>query len=107
MILHKVFVYGTLLKRQTQQELFGQNLPVFSKAVLKDWVLIKGKDYPYIMPSDGKSVKGSVLQLTQEQLQKADEWEEVPGIYQREKLTVRTTDGSFFNVWAFTRRNPS
>lgn len=107
MMLHKVFVYGSLLKRQTQKELFGVNLPVFSKAVIKDWVLINDKEYPYIMPSDGKSVQGSVVHLTPEQLEKADQWEEVPHVYQREKVTVRTTDGSFFNVWAYTRRNPS
>jgi len=106
MILHKVFVYGSLLKRKTQKELFGSSLAVFSKAVLKDWVLIKDKEYPYIMPSDGKVVEGSVLHLSQEQLEKADQWEDIPKIYQREKVTVRTTDGSFFNVWAYTRRNP-
>jgi len=107
MILYKVFVYGSLLKRKTQKELFGVNLPVFSKAVLKDWVLINDHEYPYIMPSEGKSVQGSVVHLTFEQLEKADLWEEVPHVYQREKVTVRTADGSFFNVWAYTRRNPS
>lgn len=106
MILHKVFAYGSLLKRQTQKELFGQSLPVFSKAVLKDWVLIKSKNFPYILPSEGKLVEGSVLQLTPQQLEKADQWEEIPTVYQREKLTVRTADGSYFNVWAYTRRHP-
>lgn len=107
MILHKVFAYGSLLKRNVQTEVFGASLPAFSKAVLKDWVLIKGKEYPYIMPSDGKSVEGTILQLTAKQLEQADQWEEVPNVYQREKLTVRTTDGSYFNVWAYTRRKIS
>lgn len=107
MILHKVFAYGLLRKRKTQLELFGVYLPVYSKATLKDWVLIKDKEYPYIMHSDGKVVEGSVLHLSQEQLEKADQWEEAPNVYQREKVTVRTTDGSFFNVWTYTRRNPT
>lgn len=107
MILHKVFAYGSLRKRKTQLELFGAYPPVYSKATLKDWVLIKDKEYPYIMPADGKVVEGSVLHLSQEQLEKADHWEEVPRVYQREKVTVRTTDGSYFNVWAYTRRNNS
>jgi gamma-glutamylcyclotransferase (GGCT)/AIG2-like uncharacterized protein YtfP len=107
MVLHKVFIYGSLVKRQTQKELFGHTLPVFSKALLKDWVLIKDKEYPYIMPSEGKSVEGIVVHMSAEQLEKADQWEEVPHIYHREKVTVRTTDGSYFNVWAYTRRNPS
>lgn len=106
MVLHKLFAYGSLLKRQTQKELFGQFLPVFSKAVLKDWVFIKSKDFPYILPSEGKMVEGLVLELTSQQLEIADKWEEVPQVYQREKLTVRTTDGSYFNVWAYTRRHP-
>jgi gamma-glutamylcyclotransferase (GGCT)/AIG2-like uncharacterized protein YtfP len=104
MKIYKVFVYGSLTKRKTQQELFGANLRVFSKAVLNGWIMKKGEEYPYITPSDGKSVKGSVLLMTEEQLTKADLWEEVPQDYSREKLTVRVTDGSFFNVWAYTRR---
>ena len=105
MVLHKVFVYGSLKKKQTQKDLFGVVPQVFSKASLKDWVLIKNKEYPYIKPSEGKTVEGTVLHLSPQQLEQADRWEEVPEVYQREKLTVRTTDGSFFNVWAYTRRN--
>lgn len=105
MVLHKVFVYGSLKKRQTQKDLFGLQPPVFSKAVLKDWVFIKNKEYPYIKPSESKTVEGVVLHLSTEQLEQADRWEEVPEVYQREKVTVRTTDGSFFNVWTYTRRN--
>lgn len=105
MVLHKVFVYGSLKKRQTQKDLFGQHPLVFSNAVLKDWLLIKNKEYPFIKPSEGKMVEGVVLQLSPEQLEQADRWEEVPEVYQREKVTVRTTDGSFFNVWTYTRRD--
>lgn len=104
MKIHKVFTYGSLTKRKTQQELFGTNLKVFSGAILNGWVLKERNEYPYITPADGKSVKGNVLLMTEEQLAKADQWGEVPEEYSREKLTVRTTDGSFFNVWAYTRR---
>ena len=105
MVLHKVFVYGSLKKRQTQKDLFGLHPPVFSIAVLKDWVLVKNKEYPYIKPLEGKTVEGTVLHLDPGQLEQADRWEEVPEVYQREKVTVRTADGSFFNVWTYTRRN--
>ena len=101
---HKVFVYGTLMQTKTQQDVFGQKITTFSKAVLKDWEKDKADGYPYICPAPGRSVKGKIIQLSPLQLEQADAWEECPGVYQREKVTVRAEDGSFFNVWAYTRR---
>ncbi len=104
MKIHKVFAYGSLTKRKTQQELFGLNLGVFSKAILNGWIMKNDEKSSYITPSEGRKVEGSVLLMTEEQLGKIDQLEEVPKGYSREKVTVRTTDGSFFNVWAYTRR---
>jgi len=102
----KVFVYGNLLLPKIQKQLFGQSIEVVCNAKLKGWVLIEDKKYPYILPSEGKTVAGQVIHLTEEQLKIADEWGETPKVYNREKVTVRTADGDFYNVWAYTRRNP-
>ncbi len=101
---HKLFIYGSLLYTKTQQQVFGQKVPTFSKAVLKDWEKTRSGEYPVIKPSAGKMVKGKIIQVTIDQLLQADAWEESPEVYHREKVTVRSEDGSFFNVWAYTQR---
>jgi gamma-glutamylcyclotransferase (GGCT)/AIG2-like uncharacterized protein YtfP len=102
---HKVFVYGSLMQTKTQQEVFGQKIPAFSKALLKDWEKFQLGDYPAIRPAVGKSVTGKIIQLNTEQLAQADQWEECPGVYHRERVTVKAEDGSFFNVWAYSKRD--
>lgn len=103
---HKLFVYGSLMQNKTQHQVFGQKIATFAQAVLKDWEKIKTGEYPAIRPASGKAVKGKIIQLTQEQLAQADAWEECPnGAYKREKVTVRSEDGSFFNVWTYTLKS--
>lgn len=106
MRLQKVFVYGTLLKPRIQKQLFGCQPEIVAPAKLKGWVLIEHKENPAIIPSESMTVEGMVIHLTEEQLKIADEYEEIPQVYQRERVTVRTADGDFYNVWAYTRRNP-
>lgn len=104
MKIHKVFVYGPLTKRKTQQEVFGQNLQVFSKAILTGWLMKMDQIHPYLSPCEGKKTEGCVLLMTDEQLAHYNNYKLVAEGYSRERVTVRTTDGSFFNVWAYTRR---
>jgi len=106
MRLQKVFVYGTLLKPRIQKQLFGCQPEIVAPAKLKGWVLIEHKENPAIIPSESKTVEGMVIHLTEDQLRIADEYEETPQVYQRERVTVRTAAGDFYNVWAYTRRNP-
>jgi len=106
MLHHKVFLYGSMLKPKVQTALFGEAPQELFKARLTGWVLIEDKDKPYVLPSEGKVVEGSIVNLNQEQLEKADLWKEVPAVYRRERVTIRGSDGNFYNVWTYTRRNP-
>ncbi|HSV87811.1 MAG TPA: gamma-glutamylcyclotransferase family protein [Bacteroidales bacterium] len=107
MIIYKVFIYGKSLKPNVQLGLFGESIIELFKARLTGWVLIEDKEKPYILPSEGKTVEGIIVSLTPEQLKKADLWKEVPGLYRRERVTIRGADGNFYNVWTYTRHKPA
>lgn len=93
------------MQTKIQQQVFGQKLNTFCGALLRDWEKNTKGDYPVIKPATGKIVKGKIIQLSDDQLQQADVWEQAPEGYQRERVTVKSDDGSFFNVWAYTRRD--
>jgi len=107
MLSQKVFLYGSLLKPKNQASLFGEQLHELFKAKLNGWVLIEDKDNSFILPSEGKVVEGIIFQLNPEQLEKTDHWMNVPENYRRERVTIRGSDGNFYNVWAYTRRKPA
>ncbi len=97
-----VFCYGTLLLPRYQRRLFGRKFTA-SPAVLRGWRLRMGYDgYRFIQPSPHQSVRGSLLWLTPEQLQAADNWEDVP-YYQRESVCLRSRNKAI-TVWIYTRR---
>jgi len=107
MVNQKVFLYGSLLKPKNQASLYGELLNELFKARLNGWVLIEDKDRSFILPSEGKVVEGIIFQLNAEQLEKTDHWMKVPEAFRRERVTIRGSDGNFYNVWAYTRRKPA
>ena len=97
-----VFCYGTLLLPRYQRRLFSRKFTA-SPAVLRGWRLRMGYDgYRFIQPSPHQSVRGSLLWLTPEQLEAADNWEDVP-YYQRESVCLRSRNKAI-KVWVYTRR---
>lgn len=97
-----VFCYGTLQLPRYQRRLFGRSIPA-TPAILRGWQLRMGFDgYRFICPSPHKTLRGSLIWLTPQQLKIADRWEDVP-YYQREKVTVRARYRGA-NIWAYTRR---
>lgn len=100
-----LFSYGTLRDQSVQRIIFGNTVPM-RPAVLNDWSLHKGANgYLFIKPESGKNVSGMILTISQEQLYRADQWEEVP-LYLREKVWVSADSGQK-EVWVYTRRDGS
>ena len=98
-----LFSYGTLRNLSVQRIIFG-NTVLMRPAILNDWAVRKGQDdYLFIKPEAGEKVIGMILTISTEQLQRADQWEEVP-LYLREKVLV-SAEGRQEDVWVYTRRD--
>ncbi len=99
-----LFAYGTLQDAELQRILFGAAC-VMRKAALPGWTLhVAPEGWLFIKPELAGSVSGSLLELDEAALQAADLWEEIPTLYQREKVLVRLEDGGGLEAWAYTRR---
>uniref|UniRef100_UPI004055F7D2 gamma-glutamylcyclotransferase family protein n=1 Tax=Candidatus Electronema sp. TaxID=2698783 RepID=UPI004055F7D2 len=99
-----LFAYGTLQDAELQRILFGAPCRM-RKAALPGWTLhVAPEGWLFIKPDPAGSVSGSLLELDAEALRTADLWEEIPTLYQREKVAVRLADGGELEAWAYTRR---
>ncbi len=100
-----LFAYGTLQHPEIQNIFFG-TICLMRNAVLRGWKLyVSPEGWLFIKPDPMGSVSGKLLELDEMALRAADLWEEVPVLYQREKVVIRLEDGSELETWAYTRRN--
>jgi len=102
--MHLLFAYGSLLDPVIQEKLFKRTLTSEAKAILLNWEKYTHEEYPYILPKQGSQVHGEIIALEDKELAIADQWEEVPRVYQREKLEVKLTDGSQLKVWVYIKK---
>ena len=86
----KLFVYGTLMYPKVQKRIIGRVIKS-SKDILKNFektsVEIKGGIYPALVPKEGSSIKGLVLELNSFELKKTDEYE--TNKYKRIKVNLQ------------------
>lgn len=93
-----LFSYGTLKDREIQRILFNREINMID-GTLEDYTIFADLDgYYYIKEKKGESIQGKVLELTQEEMWIADQWEEIPK-YLREKVKVRLKDGNSNDVF--------
>jgi gamma-glutamylcyclotransferase (GGCT)/AIG2-like uncharacterized protein YtfP len=98
----RVFAYGTLLEPARQRKLFGRRVP-FVAAALSGWKKARcvGRYYG-IVRCPGAFTSGGVLHLTRSELKAADEWEQVPRLYVRRRLSVRAKDApTALRCWTY------
>lgn len=102
-----LFVYGTLKDPQVRQWVFGHPIPL-AKAVLQDFRILVAPDHYFFLEScPGHQVSGGILWLTQKELWRADQFEELP-FYIREKVWVldEEDEGKERGWWAFSYHRP-
>lgn len=99
--MEKIFVYGTLLDPVIQLQLFGRKISPLAKASLKGWKKKTDKEYPYLVPDESAITRGSIIELSEKELVIADQWEEVPLVYKRLKLTVTVKAERDLMVWVY------
>tara|TARA_R110002050_G_scaffold165656_2_gene296093 strand:- start:12696 stop:13112 length:417 start_codon:yes stop_codon:yes gene_type:complete len=101
-----LFAYGTI----ADPEFFGYLLkrkPVYAKAWLLDYKLLVNPEsgYLFVKPAQGHQVTGQLAEITAEELEILDLWEEVP-FYQREVLEVQATAGTL-KAFVYTQNQAS
>lgn len=85
--MNLVFVYGTLRQTETQLSVLNRKLDMSHDQLSnykKSKVVINGRTYPIIVPSQESDIAGSIIEVTDEELVKLDEYE--TSAYQRVKL---------------------
>lgn len=97
-----VFVYGTLKVADLRRLILDRDIPAVS-AVLYDYTLKERDGFYFVSSEEGEQVKGSVICLTEAELEICDKWEEVP-LYERIRVSV-IINGKKYMVWVYVRNN--
>jgi len=101
-----LFVYGTLMNRETQRRLLGRTLSG-QPAILTGYTLIRTPAnfgyYPIAVPRKNGTVAGLILRgLTSQDLDILDEYEEVGhGPYQRIVVSAKLESGEFVTAFLY------
>ncbi|MDK2868656.1 MAG: hypothetical protein PWP38_2971 [Clostridiales bacterium] len=92
-----LFSYGTLRDHHIQKLLFGSIKPSVPAALNGYEVIADADGFFYLNEAVDSQVMGTLLMVTEKDLLKADQWEEVP-VYERSQLsiTVKTEDAYAF-----------
>ena len=86
-----LFTYGTFRHPYVQEKIFGHTI-TGEEGILEGHAINCAGTYYDIIENNGSSVKGMVLPVTEEDLDCADIWEDVP-LYSRCRKKIRVKDG--------------
>lgn len=84
-----IFVYGTLMRGNSNYEMYLSGSGFIGEALLKDFALYDLGDYPGIVPLLGGSVKGEVFEIDEAAKKSIDELEEEGSLYIVRNVKVR------------------
>lgn len=90
---YKVFVYGTLLRGESNHGAFLSGSRFVCNAELPGYGLYNVDVYPGIVPEEGKRVKGEVYEVDQATLRQLDHLEDEGDMYTRREVTAETVEG--------------
>ncbi|EKQ54541.1 MULTISPECIES: gamma-glutamylcyclotransferase family protein [unclassified Clostridium] len=99
-----LFSYGTLMDIEIQKILFSREINMIDATLENHSVYADSDGYYYVKEKAGQSIQGKVLELTQEEIWIADQWEEIPK-YLRENIKIRLNDGSYKEVFIYIKTN--
>ncbi|MDK2962196.1 MAG: hypothetical protein PWP20_1322 [Eubacteriaceae bacterium] len=96
-----LFSYGTLKDEYVQNKIFGKSVPAKAAKLENHQVKIDADGFFHLVLGN-QSVYGLVLELSNIDLLRADQWEEVP-VYERERIQVEV-DGQVVEVWTYMKK---
>ena len=98
---NKLFIYGTLTKPEIQKGIFGRVVNGTSDALYgyeKSKIEIDGGTYPIIIPNKNGKVPGLVIEISDDELKRTDEYE--TEAYQRINVILE----SGISAWVYIKR---
>lgn len=96
--MNKLFIYGTLIDSEIQKEIIGRELklsPQILSGYKKSKMEVSGTLYPLIVSDINKEVKGFIVEITDEELQKIDAYE--TNAYKRMQINLKNRE----RVWVY------
>ncbi|WKY44919.1 gamma-glutamylcyclotransferase family protein [Eubacteriaceae bacterium ES2] len=96
-----LFSYGTLREEFIQKKIFGRSIPSKAAKLEQHQLKMDADGFFYLVPGN-QCVYGRILQLSNIDLLRADQWEEVP-VYERERIEVEV-DGQMVEVWTYLKK---
>lgn len=97
----RLFVYGTLKRGESNHGLLGGRSPVRTARTTPSYELVDLGDYPAMVEGGDTAVFGEVYAVDTETLDRVDEFEEHPSLYERR--TIRLDDGE--EVFGYVMRS--
>jgi|ERR1700722_12521869 gamma-glutamylcyclotransferase (GGCT)/AIG2-like uncharacterized protein YtfP len=95
-----LFIYGSLIDPEHRAEIIGRPIEAL-QATLNGYERGKRR-YWYIRTRSDAAVEGAILTgLTVTEFATLDEYEEVPTLYTRERISVTLGDGSECECWVY------
>lgn len=97
----KIFIYGTLANSEIQKEICGRIIkgtPDSLRGYKRSQIEIEGEIYPLIVSDANARVDGLVIEVTEEELEKIDEYE--TNAYKREKINLESGTSAWVYVKA-------
>lgn len=98
---HKVFVYGTLMRGESNHHLLRQARFFGPARTPPGYRLFTAGTYPVLCPGGRHAIAGEVYGITQQELILLDELEEYPRFYQR-----RFIGTPFGPAWIYYQNHP-
>lgn len=90
--MHRVFVYGTLLRHEPNHRLLLGARFVRAARTLPRFELVDLGDYPALVEGGGTAVHGEVYEVDDGCLAGLDALEEVPLLYERREIELSSGD---------------
>ena len=95
-----LFVYGSLVDEVHRIEIIGRRVSAIA-ASLHDYERGRGRHY-FIRPCPRAVTDGFILlDLSESDFATLDEYEEIPTLYTREKVSVKLADGTDARCWVY------
>jgi gamma-glutamylcyclotransferase (GGCT)/AIG2-like uncharacterized protein YtfP len=96
-----VFVYGTLMRGQTNAHLMRGAVCRGRVVTAPDWSLVSLGPWPAMIPGDAR-VSGELYEVSAVELPALDAFEDVPDLYERIAITL--DDGRTAQAWVMPAR---
>jgi gamma-glutamylaminecyclotransferase len=105
--MHLLFVYGSLKSGLSNHRRLAGAACLDGRASAEGYGLVRYvAGYPALVEAPGRTAQGEVYVVQTDVLEELDEFEECPSVYTRKAISVKLSDGSTREVFAYLAAQP-